>query len=740
MTAAPGSITGPVSAPLAGTNPSVCAWVVTVAVGGPLPLLDYRHEGPPPLPGTRVTVPLGRRTKVGVVIATGSESSHHGPLRPITAVLDAAPVVTAPVLALLLWAASYYHHAPGDAVMHGVPLAMRNGATPALQPPVRWRATVADATGLGRAPAQAAALAQLQALPNGCEEHDLAPLGIARSVLRELQRKGLVTCRADAAPPQFADHVPVELTAEQGSARRALIGALGGYKAFVLQGVTGSGKTEVYLQAIDAVLRRGGQALVLVPEIALTPQTLARFIARFPRTVVSHSAVSDTERARIHLRCLAGEPDVLIGTRSAIFAPLPRLALIVVDEEHDSSFKQQDGFRYSARDLAIKRARDEGIPVVAGSATPALETLHNAARGRYRTLRLTARPGRAAMPALRIIDVRGETLEDGLCRRLLDAIGQRLGNGEQALVFLNRRGFAPTLQCQRCGWIAQCPHCDVRLTLHKQPPQLLCHHCDAHRPLPRACPECHTSELLQRGVGTQRVEDALVRAFPDTPVLRIDRDVARRKDRLEQRFDVIRSGRPAILVGTQMIAKGHHFAAVTLAAVVNADGGLFSADYRGPERTAQIIVQVAGRAGREERPGELWLQTSHPEHPVIAALARGGYEAFAALALAERAEVGLPPFTALALLRADAPAAEDARTYLEQLLATAPHDRHVQLRGPVPAPIERRADRHRYQLAAMSRSRPALHRMLSTLLDCAKALPGARRVRFSVDVDPADTF
>ena len=716
-------------------------WIVSVAVSGPLPLLDYRHIGAPPAAGVRVQVPLGRRTTVGLVVRVGRETTHVGALRPLTAILDAAPVVPASVLDLLLWAATYYHHAPGDGVMHGLPRLLRSGATPTPQRPMRWRAAVAHAEfALRRAPAQAAALTRLQALPDGCDDADLVPLGISRDVLRALLDKALVTCTPDAAPPQFAAHEQVQLTAEQTAARHALIGALGSYRAFVLQGVTGSGKTEIYLQAIAEVLRRGGQALVLVPEIALTPQTLARFIARFPRTVVSHSAVSETERARIHLRCLAGELDVLIGTRSAIFAPLPRLGLIVVDEEHDTSFKQQDGFRYSARDLAIKRARDQGIPVVLGSATPALETLHNASRGRYRTLRLTARPGRAALPALRIVDVRGEHLEDGLSQRLISAIGQRIHNAEQALIFLNRRGFAPTLQCQACGWIAQCPHCDARLSLHRQPPQLLCHHCDTRQLLPRQCPDCHAPQLLHRGVGTQRLEDALLRAFPDTPILRIDRDVARRKDRLEQRFDIIRSGQPAILVGTQMLAKGHHFPGVTLAAVVNADGGLFSSDYRGPERTAQIIVQVAGRAGRDERPGELWLQTCHPEHPVIAALAQGGYEAFAALALAERADVGLPPFTALAMLRADAPLAETARHYLEQLRAAAPNDKTVQLRGPVPAPVERRADRHRFQLAVFSRNRPALHRMLTALLDRAAALPGARRVRFSVDVDPVDIF
>ena len=708
-------------------------------------------------------VPLGKRSTVGIVVSIGRETSHVGVLRAITAIIDTTPLLSAAVLDLLLWAASYYHHPTGDAVMHGLPAGLRDGATPALQPAMRWRAAAANPSTLSRAPAQAAVLAQLLVLPNGCDDRDLAPLNIGRDLLRALLQKELVTYTPDDAPPQFAEHAQVELTDEQSAACGALIGALGSYKAVLLQGVTGSGKTEVYLQTIAAVLRRGEQALVLVPEIALTPQTLSRFLARFPRTTVSHSALSEVERARIHLRCISGEVDVLIGTRSAIFAPSPRLGLIVVDEEHDTSFKQQDGFRYSARDLAVKRAQDQGIPVVLGSATPALETLHNAARGRFHTLRLSHRPGSVAMPTLRIVDVRGETLDDGLSPRLLNAIDARIRNGEQALVFLNRRGFAPTLQCQSCGWIAECAHCDVRLTLHRQPLQLLCHHCDSRQSVPRACPECHATDLLQRGVGTQRVEEALQRAFPETPILRIDRDVARRKDRLEQRFDIIRAGQPAILVGTQMLAKGHHFPAVTLAAVINADGGLFSSDYRGPERTAQIIIQVAGRAGRDERPGELWLQTCHPEHPVIAALVRGGYEAFAALALAERADVGLPPFVALAMLRADAAAPETARQYLTQLREGAPPSKTVQLRGPVPAPVERRADRHRFQLAVFSSSRPALHRMLTALLAQASQLgasqlgasqlsqqgpsrprpsqpPGTRGVKFSLDVDPVDIF
>ena len=750
--AAPGSKTScqapAASAPLADPTPiptlptrsTDCDWVVRVAVNRPLPLLDYRHVGEPPVPGARVRVPLGRRATVGLVVDVGRTTAHPGALRDVIAVIDSTLLVPADVIALLQWAANYYHHPLGDGVLHALPSTLRAGATPTLRPAMRWRALRDADDTLRRAPGQASTLAQLSALANGCNDSDLAPLGISRDALRALQKKNLVTCSVDAAPPQFVSHPTVALTDEQSRACAAIAAALGKYQAFLLQGVTGSGKTEIYLQAIAAVLTRGEQALVLVPEIALTPQTLARFIARFPRTVVSHSAVSDVERARIHLRCLAGELDVLIGTRSAIFAPLQRLGLIVIDEEHDTSFKQQDGFRYSARDLAIKRARERGIPVVLGSATPALETLHNAARNRYRTLRLTIRPGRAALPTLRVIDVRGEKLEDGLSQRLITAIGQRLAHGEQALVFLNRRGFAPTLQCHDCGWIAQCPHCDVRLTLHRQPQQLLCHHCDERQPLPRACPDCQARELLQRGVGTQRVEDALLRAFPATPILRIDRDVARSRDRLEQRFDIIRSGQPAILVGTQMLAKGHHFPAVTLAAVVNADGGLFSSDYRGPERTAQIIVQVAGRAGRDERPGELWLQTSHPDHPVINALLTGGYDAFAKLALAERAEVGLPPFMALAMLRADADSADDARAFLERLRETAPQTEHVQLRGPAPAPIERRADRHRFQLAALAHSRPALHRLLTALQERAATLPGATRVRFSIDVDPVDIF
>ena len=735
-------------------------WYVAVAVPGPLPeLMDYAGRGVPPAPGAAVRVPLGRRAVVGVVCELRPEPRHDGPLRGVLELLD-GPAIPEDVLALALWAASYYQHAPGDAVL---PLLPREAPPARTQQPERtWHAIAAAPPDAKRTPARARAFATLRALAEGCSERDAARHGLTRATLRELGAHGHALAQdlavhggapqdgahagRDARPPALQDADPdaLELSADQRAALRAFADAPAGFAAFVLEGVTGSGKTEVYLRLIDDCVRAGGQALVLVPEIALTPQTVQRFAARFPRTAASHSGLTPAQRNALWHRAERGEVDVIVGTRSAVFSPLRRLGVIVIDEEHDTSFKQQEGFRYSARDLAVKRARDLGIPVVLGSATPALETLLNVQRGRYRGLQLRTRPGGASLPRLRVQDIRGERLDEGMGAPLLRAIRGRLEAGEQALLFLNRRGYAPTLLCAGCGWVAECPSCDARMTAHLTPRRLVCHHCDHQAPWPALCPSCGRPEPQHQGLGTQRIELALQRHFPDTEIVRVDRDIAGSAKRLQAQFDRIRRGEPAILVGTQMLAKGHHFPAVTLSAVINADGGLLSADFRAPERTAQLIVQVAGRAGRTGVNGELWLQTYQPDHPVIRALQSGGYPAFARLALAEREAAQLPPHAAMAILRADGIDAARVEAALQALRAAARdyprvRDGTVTVSGPVPAPLPRRAQRYRFQLALLAADRGPLHAAVAALRALAERVD-RKHVRIGIDIDPIDLY
>jgi primosomal protein N' (replication factor Y) len=491
------------------------------------------------------------------------------------------------------------------------------------------------------------------------------------------------------------------------------------------------------------VLEQGRQALVLVPEIGLTPQTVQRFQRRFALPVVAlHSGLNDRERLDAWLQARDGQARIIIGTRSAIFTPLAQPGIIIVDEEHDSSFKQQDGFRYSARDLAVVRASNLGIPLLLGTATPSLETLNNARTGRYQHLRLTRRAGSARPPAIHLQDIRGQTLLEGFTQTTLEAIGQTVDAGNQALVFLNRRGYAPTLQCHDCGWLAECGHCDARMTVHQSPRHLHCHHCDHQRALPRRCPSCNSSKLQPLGQGTERSEEVLQQRFPHTRILRIDRDSTRNKHAMRDLLAQVHTGEPCILVGTQMLAKGHHFADVTLVVIIDADAGLFSTDFRGPERMGQLLLQVAGRAGREEKPGSVILQSHHTEHPLVQTLMREGYHAFAELILRERQITQLPPYRHLALIRAESKRPDNAteflrvaRTHAEQLLPASPHMSYL---GPLPAMLERRGDRFRYQLQLNSSARKPLQTLLTQLAERLDTEALSKRVRWSIDVDPQD--
>ncbi len=700
-------------------------------------------------PGMRLRLPFGRRTLVGVLCAIRTHSAvDPARLKAVLAVLDSEPLLPAPELRLLLWAQQYYHHAPGEVIQTALPKLLRQGQPAVAQRQAVWQLTTAGQTALAedklnRAPKQREVAELLQAQAAGVSAEQLRLIvPNALPAVRQLLEKGWVVSTSARCQITPRSATAPRLSAAQQQAIDQVDGVLGRFRAFLLDGVTGSGKTEVYLQLIERVIQRGEQILVLVPEISLTPQLLHRFECRLPVPLaVLHSALSARERLNAWLAARSGEARVVIGTRSAVFVPLQCLGLILIDEEHDPSFKQQEGFRYHARDLAVVRAQQAKIPVLLGSATPALESVHNVARGRYQRLALPERVGGARPPHVQTLDLRGQTLDEGLALPLIARIRDHLQRGEQALLFVNRRGYSPTLMCHECGWLGNCQHCDARLTLHLRRQRLICHHCGHIQPLPRHCPDCGSVDLRALGEGTERIEQALQRHFPEVGIARIDRDSTRRRGSLQQLLDDVHGGVRPLLLGTQMLAKGHHFPEVTLVAIINADQGLFSADYRASERLAQMIVQVAGRAGRAEKPGVVLIQTHHPQHPLLQQLAQSGYAAFATQALAERQATQLPPYTYQVLLRAEAEQASAAQDFLAQAAALGqPLTEDVEFLGPVPAPMERRAGRYRAQLLLQAHQRLSLHSFLQTWLEELDALPAGRRVRWSVDVDPIDLF
>ncbi|HEX3835954.1 MAG TPA: primosomal protein N' [Steroidobacteraceae bacterium] len=719
-------------------------------------LFDYRIPAgtPAPQPGSRVRVPFGRRTLIGVVVENATESSvPEAKLKPIAALVDAAPVLDAAVLALVRWASDYYHHPIGEAIASALPKALRAGASP-IALDVLWRPTPAGCEALAqgrlaRSPAQRQLLELLVRHESIRQDALAQQLPRWRPAAAVLRKHGWVRCESVAAhigakraasPPAAAARAPT-LTPEQVLAVSHISAALPGFATFVLHGLTGSGKTEVYLQVIQQVLAAGRRALVLVPEIGLTPQLVRRFEERFNSPLaVLHSALSDGERLGAWRTAASGAARIIVGTRSAVFAPVPELGIIVVDEEHDASLKQHEGgFHYSARDLALVRAQRAQVPVVLGSATPSLETLQNVVAGRYRLLSLPRRAGQAQPPRLAVVDLRAHAVTAGLATPVVQAIERHLAAAGQVLVYLNRRGYAPTLLCTACGWVAPCADCDARLTVHQRSGRLRCHHCGADAPLPKRCPQCGF-EVRPIGQGTERVEERLRELFAQAPLVRVDRDVVRGQGDMDAAMHSVNSGAARILVGTQMITKGHDFQNMTLVVVLNADQGLFSTDFRAAERLAQTIVQVAGRAGRGSRAGEVLIQTAYPEHPLLQTLMTAGYDGFARAALAEREAAAWPPFSRLAVVRASATSAQDALDFLTAARRLAGAPRAVKLLGPVPAAMARRAGRYHSQLLLESPDRNALQRLLGTWIEQLGELPGAHRVRWALDVDPIDLF
>lgn len=705
-------------------------------------------------PGIRLQVPFGKGQKIAFLIECVQHSDIDiGKLKRVERILDRQPLLSATDLALLHWAGRYYHHPLGEVFSAAFPVALRQGKPADFQAEKRYVLTEAgkaiDSGTLKRSPKQKSVLEKFQSHGGSLSESELSSWNDNwRATVKQLVVKQLLElAEGEASSCRSATDIvknsALQCNPQQQSAIDAVCAGLSQFGVFLLEGVTGSGKTEVYMQIIRAVLERGQQVLVLLPEITLTPQLEDRFRQRFNvGIVVSHSKLTDRQRACSWLGMQRGECSILLGTRSALFTPLQNPGLIILDEEHDASFKQQEGFRFSARDVAVVRGKLLNIPVVLGSATPALESLQNVANKRYRLLHLPERAGNAVAPVLQLLDIRNKRMQEGLSEALITEMRRTLAKQEQVLLFLNRRGFAPTLICHGCGWVARCRRCDANLVIHYDEAILRCHHCGQEQRLIKQCPACKTGELTPLGLGTERVEKVLAELFADKVIVRLDRDSTQRKGALENYLQQINEDKVDIILGTQMLAKGHHFPNVTLVAILDVDSGLFSIDFHAPEKLAQMIMQVSGRAGRAEKPGRVIMQTRQPEHPLLTTLIAQGYGSFAKSALAERKEAMLPPFSYQALLRVQATDVEMPQLFLRDVveLVRNCNDGGVQVLGPVAAPMARRAGFYRYQLLFQSVKRPKLHRLLDVLMPEIEKLKLAKKVRWSLDVDPVDLY
>jgi primosomal protein N' (replication factor Y) len=698
--------------------------------------------------GSVVRVRLGPRTMIGVVaeIVQDSEVASEK-LHAVTEVVTAWPALPDDILALARFVSSYYQEPLGQVFAQFLPPASAAAHVgrrrEEVDGPLRLTATGRAELPLrvARSRHARALLARWESMPDGLMTAEaVAALPVAeRAAVRRWLAEGWA--EPVARRPGGARGFP--LNPDQQQAVDAITADLGGFRPHLLQGVTGSGKTEVYLAAAAAAMAAGRQVLLLVPEINLTPQLEHRVAAALPgwRIATLHSALPTGLRRDHWLAAASGAADIVVGTRLAVFAPLPRLGLVIVDEEHDPSYKQQDNLRYHSRDVAVWRARQRGVPVVLGSATPSLESLLHAQRGRYGWLRLPQRAVAAArLPSLRLAPDRGEAMREGMGAPLLDAIDLRLARGEQSLVFINRRGYSPSLLCSACGWQAGCRRCSARLVVHRDAGELRCHHCGHAERVPRGCPECGNVDLLPLGHGTQRLEQALGQRFPSARIARIDRDSTRRKGSFAAIRDEVHAGGLDILVGTQMLAKGHDFPRLTLVGVLGADNALYSADFRATERLAALMFQVAGRAGRADLPGEVIVQTNFPRHALYEALVRHDYDGLAAALLAERRVAGLPPYAHLALLGAEAVDRARVDAFLSAAYASGTAIQResglaVDVFPPVPAALSRRAGQERGQILVRSDERAALQQFLPRWRAAIEALPG-RRVRWALDVDP----
>lgn len=722
--------------------------IVRAALPVPLPqVFDYlAPDASEADVGRCVKVPFGRGERNGLIVALAAEADvDPARLKAVHHIQRDVPPLPPDWLELAAFVARYYHAPIGEVVALALPPGLRraDGVSGDEDDPLLDIGPAGtEALQAGRRPSKALALLQALAQDTPPWRRNAVREREGGEAVGDLLRRGWLVEAALDTPGRAASGVLPELTTEQDGTVKAILDAGEGFRSWLLHGVTGSGKTEVYLRLAARMLAGGRQVLMLVPEIALTPQLEQRVAQRFAaaRIVSLHSGLADGARSRGFVQALSGRADIVLGTRLAVFAPLPRLGLILVDEEHDASYKQQEGVRYSARDVAVWRARQRGVPVVLGSATPSLETWYHARSERYALQVLKQRAVAATMPTVRCIDVRRLKLDEGLSPGLQAAIAQRLERGEQSLVFLNRRGYAPVLSCPSCGWVSRCPHCSANLVVHLADRRLRCHHCGCEGGIPHACPSCGDQDIKPFGRGTQRIEARLAELYPQARVLRVDRDAARTRRQWEALLDTIAAGGADILVGTQMMAKGHDFPNLTLVGVVGADASLHAADFRAPERLFQQLMQVGGRAGRGALPGEVLIQTEYPEHPLYRHLARHDFDAFARMELQARRSAGFPPFSHQAMLRADAPALDDAVEFLRHArrLAAEHAPDGLRIYDPVPMRMTRLARRERAQLLLEADQRSLLQAFLTDWMALLYRQRTARELRWQLDVDPLE--
>ena len=719
--------------------------IAHVALPVPLyQLFDYKLTLPAEI-GMRVKVPFGKREMIGIIVKIDQHTTFDiENLKAITSVIDGKKLFSQPIWQLLNWATGYYHFPIGEVMFHAMPVLLRQGCQAINEGIKQWQLTQQgqqiDLELLTKTPKQKLLLASLR-------NNDLKQSNFNPNIYQELQKKQLIEL-VYRQPEKICwqknystNPASIQLNDEQSNAIATINQQNKQFAVFLLDGITGSGKTEVYLNIIADVLSQGKQALVLVPEIGLTPQTIKRFKQRFNAPIdILHSGLTDKERLEVWLRSKDGENAIVVGTRSSLFTPFKDLGIIIIDEEHDSSYKQQEGWRYNARNLAIIRAKIENIPIVLGSATPSLETINNAQTHKYQQLKLTQRAGNAKLAKQSILDIRGMALASGLSQPLIEQIRAHLHNNNQVMLFLNRRGFAPLIICHDCGWIAECPRCDRPYTFHKKQNKLICHYCDTPREVPKQCPKCGSTQLLPIGFGTEQLEKQLNLLFPNIKVTRIDRDTITKKEALNSYLHDIHKGGAHILVGTQILAKGHHFPDVTLVGIVDVDGALFSSDFRATERFAQIYTQVSGRAGRETKAGEVILQTYHPQHPLLNILLTQGYPAFAKQTLLERQQTLLPPFSYQVLIRAADRNNLHAPKFLQRIhdWLKANYDHNLWQLGPMPASQPKKAGYNRWQLLLQHTNRQLLQQILDKLLTVVEQWDDVSKVRWSIDVDPID--
>lgn len=726
----------------------------------PIPLMEKFSYLPPKnnsnllKQGSRVLVPFGKRTLVGVVWSfSDRDKSLKRKYKHIKEVLDEVPLLDTNSIQLAEWSSRYYHYPLGEIISYFFPPSLRKGKEAKFRESqyleLTSKGSFLEEESLSRAPIQQKLISILKDKKEITLKSAQA-FGVSNAVVNGLIEKGFVNrFSRELSPYKKLENKqlssPKQLNPEQNKAVNAIKKAKDKNTTFLLNGITGSGKTEVYLQAIQEVINEGKQALILIPEIGLAPQAEERFREYFGDRVMSfHSAKNEREKVDAWLGASRGLVDIIIGTRSSVFLPMKNLGIIVVDEEHDLSFKQMEKFRYSARDMALYKAKLEQIPVVLASATPSLETLKNVQEEKYKVLKLNKRATGASLPTFHAVDLKGKELHEGLSKELLEATQTELDKGNQVLIFLNRRGYAPSLICKVCGWISNCDRCDALMTVHKNPLKLHCHHCEAQKPYPSKCQSCGSDDFLTYGFGTERVEEFLRGHFTNTKTLRIDSDSTRKKESLNEYFDEIKKGEPIILLGTQLLAKGHHFPNVTLVGIIDADSGLFSADFRGSERVAQLMTQVSGRAGRDKKPGRVILQSYCLDHPQIEEIITGSYEKFAKRLLEERKSYKIPPFSFQAKIFAESPKSLVSRDFILNILNQSKIEKqissNVRIVGPLPSIMEKKSGVYRWELSIFSSSRSNLHKFLDVMQSRLYEPKLTKQVRWSIDVDPLSSI